>query len=95
VKKIFLAIFILIFCAQNASWAAILIGTYKPETDYGLIDGFKWNFGKKKGNSKFLELKSETETEAERIEREKRSPKYPVQNEYELFKQMEYGVVPF
>ncbi len=72
-----------------------MIGTYKPETEYGLIDGFKWNFGKRENGQKFVEIKSETESEIKRVEREKFSPKNQVQSEYELFRFMEQNIVPF
>ena len=73
------------FCAN--------FGSYKPETDYGIIDGFKWNFFNRDGKP-FVELKSETKEEQERLEREKNKPK-PVQDDVQLYRFMIDNVVAF
>ena len=68
-KKIFclLAVFLLF---QSSSFA-INFGTYKAETDYGLIDGFKFNFFNREEGQPLVQLKSETREEQERIEHER------------------------
>ena len=72
---------------------AINFGHYKSETDYGLIDGFKWNFFNKEGKP-LVELKSETEEEIQRLEREKDKPK-EVQDEVRLYRFMLENTVAF
>lgn len=90
-KKIFclLALFILF---QNSSYA-VNFGSYKAETEYGLLDGFKWNFFNKEGKP-LVELKSETKEEQARIEREKNKPK-EVQDDVRLYRFMLEDTVAF
>lgn len=90
-KKIFLLLAILFFF-QNAGFCATF-GMYKTETDYGLIDGFKFNFFNKEGKP-FVQLKSETEEEKARIEREKNKPK-EVQDDVRLYRFMLEDTVAF
>lgn len=71
----------------------MMIGTYKSETEYGLFDGFKFNFKRQKGQ-KFVEIRSETREEKERLLREKKNPKKPDTDENEQFRFMQQGVVP-
>lgn len=68
-------------------------GMYKTETDYGLIDGFKFNFFNKEGKP-LVQLKSETEEEKARIEREKNKPK-EVQDDVRLYRFMLEDTVAF
>ena len=70
-----------------------VFGTYKAETDYGIIDGFKWNFFNRDGKP-FVELKSETKEEQERLEREKNKPK-EVQDDVQLYRFMIDNTVAF
>ena len=72
---------------------AINFGHYKSETDYGLIDGFKWNFFNKEGKP-LVELKSETKEEQERLEREKNKPK-EVQDDVRMYRFMLENTVAF
>ena len=91
-RKIFL-IFFAILCLFNSA-LAINIGTYKAEEEYGLVDGFKWNlFGREKGQP-FVQLKSETPEEIERLEREKDKPK-EVQDDVQLYRFMLDNVVVY
>ena len=89
-KKIFLVLFILFL--QLPSFA-VNFGTYKTETDYGLIDGFKFNFFNKEGKP-LVELKSETEEEKIRLEKEKDKPKEE-QDEVRLYRFMLENTVAF
>ena len=73
---------------------AINFGHYKSETDYGLIDGFKWNFFNREENQPLVQLKSETEEEKLRIEREKLKPKKE-QDEVQLYRFMLDNTVAF
>ena len=91
-KKIFFIALISLFI-QVPSFG-INFGTYKPETDYGLIDGFKWNFFNRKENQPLIEIKSETKEEQLRIEREKSKPKQE-QDDIQLYKFMIDNTVVF
>ena len=90
-KKIFV-ILALLLLFQGSSFA-VTFGTYKTETDYGLIDGFKFNFFNKEGKP-LVQLKSETEEEIERLEREKDKPK-EVQDDIRLYRFMLENTVAF
>ena len=90
-KKIFFVILIPFFF--QISTFGLNIGTYKTETEYGLIDGFKFNFFNKEGKP-FVQLKSETEEEKARIEREKNKPK-EVQDDVRLYRFMLEDTVAF
>ena len=91
-KKFFclLAVF---FFLQNLSFA-INIGTYKTETEYGLIDGFKWNFFNREKGQPLVQIKSETKEEQERLEKEKDKPK-EVQDDIRLYRFMLENTVAF
>ena len=90
-KKIFV-ILALLLLFQGSSFA-VTFGTYKTETDYGIIDGFKYNFYNKEGKP-FVQLKSETQEEKERLEREKDKPK-EVQDDVRLYRFMLEDTVAF
>lgn len=92
-KKIKALLFLALFLFSLNGANAMNIGTYKSETDYGLIDGFKFNvFGRREGE-KMIELKSETKEDIERREREKNVP--VEQDEYQLFRFIQDNTVPF
>ncbi len=73
---------------------AVNFGSYRPETDYGLIDGFKWNFFNRDKGQPLVEIKSETKEEKERIERDKDKPK-EVQDDVQLYRFMIDDMVAF
>ncbi len=81
-KFILLAI---LMCSVSAF--AVNIGTYKTETEYGLIDGFKWNFFNRDKDTPLVQLKSETKEEQIRLEKEKLKPKEEV-DERQLYRFM-------
>ena len=91
-KKIILLIFLSFFIAPSAF--AINFGYYKAETDYGLIDGFKWNFFNRDEKKPLVEIKSETQEEQIRIEKAKNRPK-EVQDDVQLYRFMIDNVVAF
>ena len=66
---------------------AVNFGTYKTETDYGLIDGFKWNFFNREEGQPLVQLKSETKEEQIRLEKEKLKPKEE-QDDIQLYRFM-------
>lgn len=83
-----------LFFGSVLSAGAINIGTYKSETDYGLVDGFKFNFFGRREGEKMIQIKSETKEEQERLEKEKLKP--PVkQDEYQLFKFIQENTVVY
>ena len=90
-KYILIALFLIV--VQMPSFA-INFGTYKTETEYGLIDGFKWNFFNREKGQPLVELKSETKEEQLRIEREKNKPK-EVQDDVRLYRFMLDDTVAF
>ena len=90
-KKLF-SILALLLLFQGSIFA-VNFGSYKSETDYGLIDGFKWNFFNKEGKP-LVELKSETKEEQERLEREKNKPK-EVQDDVRMYRFMLENTVAF
>lgn len=91
-KKIFL-ILALFLLFQGSSFA-VNFGSYKSETEYGLIDGFKWNFFNREKDAPLVQLKSETEEEKARIEKEKDKPK-EVQDDVRLYRFMLENTVAF
>lgn len=98
-KRILILAFILSVGINQAM--ALNFGMYKPEEDYGLIDGIKLNFGKKdRAEGKgLIQLKSEMPEEKERMEKEK--AKYEANkdqkadDEYQMFKFMLDDTIPF
>ena len=76
------------------SCLAYNFGSYKPETEYGLIDGFKFNFFNREEGTPLVQLRSETKEEQQRIEREKNKPKEE-QDDVQLFKFMLEDTIPF
>ncbi len=87
-KKIFYLS--LVIFALQASVFAVNFGTYKTETEYGLIDGFKWNFFNREKDQPFVQLKSETAEEQARLEKEKNKPKQKMSDyeEVQMYKFM-------
>ncbi len=95
-KKTLIISFLILFSGQVF---AMNFGMYKPEEDYGLIDGFKLNFGKREEGKKFIELKTEIPEEKERMEKEKAryeaNKDQKADDEYQLFKFMLDDTVAF
>jgi len=91
-KKFLIAILIPFFVQIYAF--GINIGTYKTETDYGLIDGFKFNFFNRDKDTPLVQLKSETKEEQQRLEKEKNKPKEE-QDEIQLYRFMLDNTVAF
>lgn len=97
-KKILISLLIINLCVSQVY--AMSFGMYKPEEDYGLIDGFKLNVGKNKDpNAGLFQLKSEVLGEKERMEKEKAKDEAnkdkKTDDEYQLFKFMLDDTVPF
>lgn len=91
----------LILCLTTTQVYALNFGMYKPEEDYGLIDGFKINAGKKDRaeGKELIQLRSDIPEERERIEKEKASYEankdQKADDEYQMFKFMLDDTIPF
>ncbi len=91
----------LILCLTITQVYALNFGMYKPEEDYGLIDGFKINAGKKDRaeGKELIQLRSDIPEERERIEKEKASYEankdQKADDEYQMFKFMLDDTIPF
>ena len=91
-KKI-LFVILLLFTFQIPSFTANF-GMYKSETEYGIIDGFKWNFFNREEGQPLVQIKSETKEEQIRIEKAKQKPKEE-QDDIQLYRFMLDDVVAF
>ena len=91
-KKFFFIALISLFI-QIPSFG-VNFGYYNAQTDYGLIDGFKWNFFNRDKNAPLVQIKSETKEEQERIEKEKNKPKEK-QDDVQLYRFMLDNTVAF
>ena len=91
----------LILCLTITQVYALNFGMHKPEEDYGLIDGFKINAGKKDRaeGKELIQLRSDIPEERERIEKEKASYEankdQKADDEYQMFKFMLDDTIPF
>lgn len=99
IKKVLILQLIIFITAMQAF--AINFGMYKPEEDYGLIDGFKLNASKKDRaeGKQLIELKTEIPEEKARLEKEKASYEankdQKADDEYQMFKFMLEDTIPF
>lgn len=84
-KKITILLLFILIISSVPSFA-INIGTYKTETEYGLLDGFKVNWGRKDKNTPFIEPREESSKKEK-----ERDYKYYKENEYEYTKYMYEG----
>ncbi len=91
-KKIFVTFLFILFSVYPVF--AVNFGSYKTETDYGLLDGFKWNFFNREEGQPLVQLKSETKEEQIRLEKEKDKPK-EVQDDVQLYRFMIDDIVAF
>ena len=86
-KKIIILSFIFVIsCIIVSPCFAVNIGTYKTETEYGLLDGFKINWKRTDKSQKFIEPREESTKEE--YEKEYRNYK---ESEYERTKYMYDG----
>ena len=61
-KKIISILFIAVLLCELAPVAcAVNVGTYKTETEYGLLDGFKINWKRKNKDIPFIEPREESD----------------------------------
>lgn len=86
-KKVIALFYVAIFMISMVPAAnAVNIGTYKTETEYGLLDGFKINWKRKDKTQPFIEPREEST----KFEKDKDS-KYYDQLEYDRTKYMYEG----
>jgi len=84
-QTVYILLFIFAFLTA-APCLAINIGTYKTETEYGLLDGFKINWKRKDKNQPFLEPRQQST----QFEKAKEYKEYS-ESEYERTKYMYDG----
>ncbi len=90
-KKFFIITAIILISSPSF---AVNFGTYKTETDYGLIDGFKWNFFNREKGQPLVQLKSEIKEEQVKLEKEKSKPVQDYE-EVQMYRFMLDDVVAF
>ena len=82
-KKILkILVVLMIIWSINIPVYAINVGTYKTETEYGLLDGFKINWKRKDKTTPFIEPREE-------------STKQQYEKEYQEYKDSEYERTKF
>ncbi len=85
-KKFTAILFLFILILGDMQCFAINIGTYKTETEYGLLDGFKVNWKRKDKSQPFIEPREESSKK----DKEKDLKDYK-DNEYEYTRYMYDG----
>lgn len=76
-KTIALFFIISMIYLQAMPAAAVSIGTYKTESEYGLFDGFKFNWKREDKSKPFIEPReSSTKTEIEKEQQYLRDTEY-------------------
>ena len=83
IKKILV---LLIMVSNFLPALAVNVGTYKTESEYGLLDGFKFNWNRKDKSEPFVELREPTSQK----EREKEKKELQ-ENEYQYTKYLYEG----
>lgn len=85
-KKFIYSLLILCLMSISSSCFAVNIGTYKTETEYGLLDGFKFNWKRTDKSQPFIEAREES-TQKDK----EKELKYYKESEYERTKFMYDG----
>lgn len=86
-RKIIAIFFIFVMFSSVVPAAnAVNIGTYKTETEYGLLDGFKINWKRKDKSTPFIEPREESDKH-----QRQRDLKYQDEDEYYRTKYMYEG----
>lgn len=76
----------ILICALPPASKALTVGTYKSESEYGLLDGFKFNWKRKDKSKPFIEPREQS-TEFER----RKEKQYFDEDEYQRTKYMYEG----
>lgn len=85
-KKKLAVLYIAVFLLTSVPAWALNVGTYKTETEYGLLDGFKFNWKRKDKSTPFVEPREEST----KREKEKELDYYK-ESEYERTRYMYDG----
>lgn len=91
-KKI-LAYILISLMVQNTVLATTF-GTYKPEYEYGLFDGIKFNILNKKKGEKVLEVKDDADKKIEHTAETKEAQDQKDDDEYQMYKFMLENTIP-
>lgn len=85
---------LVILLAQNISFAGSF-GTYKPEYEYGLFDGIKFNFFGREKNEKIIEVREDSDKKIEDTAKTKKDQDKKDDEEYQMYKFMLDNTVVF
>ncbi len=92
-KKIFTFIMFSLL-VQNTVMASTF-GTYKPEYEYGLFDGIKFNLlNKEKKDDKIIQIREDSDKKIEKTEESKEIQDKKDDDEYQMYKFMLENTVP-
>ncbi len=79
---------------QNTVMASTF-GTYKPEYEYGLFDGIKFNLlNKEKKDDKIIQIREDSDKKIEKTEESKEIQDKKDDDEYQMYKFMLENTVP-
>ncbi len=89
-KKIFtyLILTTIINISVSCEVFASTFGTYKPEYEYGLFDGIKFNLLNKKKGEKILDVKDDVDKRIEQTKTTKEAQDKKDDDEYQMYKFM-------
>mgnify|MGYP001104817028 CR=1 FL=1 len=92
--KKFVIFLVLILLTQNLAIASTF-GTYKPEYEYGLFDGIKFNLlNKEKKDDKIIQIREDADKKIEKTEESKEIRDKKDDDEYQMYKFMLENTVP-
>ena len=85
-KRVIILFLLVVIFYTSMPVYALNVGTYKTETEYGLLDGFKINWKKKDKSQHFIEPREEST-----LQEKEKDLKYYKEDEYEYMKNMYNG----
>ncbi len=85
-KKNFVSVLIILLAVSSIPVFAVNVGTYKTESEYGLLDGFKFNWKRKDKSIPLIEPREESTSKEKEKEME-----YYKESEYERTRYMYDG----
>lgn len=85
-KKIFLCLIAMLMLEGGVF--ASTFGTYKPEYEYGLFDGVKFNLLNKKKDEKIIQIKEDIDKKIEHTDETKELQDKRDDDEYQMYKFM-------
>ena len=88
-------IFLILILLTQYSVMASTFGTYKPEYEYGLFDGIKFNLlNKEKKDDKIIQIREDADKKIEKTEESKEIQDKKDDDEYQMYKFMLENTVP-